>query len=184
MTRGAPTPMSCLPPSLVPTPPSPSWVGQQAWFVPVTEHTTASLLLLLAAATLHHPCTVMQVRHDPCCLYGRCLALIHHCLRVPAGAADAKQAAGLHPLMRARMMVRYAGIANSPVKAAFKVWCQRASHHPHTCCHLPEPPVHPTRAYKCTSDYTLPWPHPHPPTYACYCMFWCMLLPGNVNGYN
>ncbi|KAJ9513170.1 hypothetical protein QJQ45_029340 [Haematococcus lacustris] len=35
------------------------------------------------------------------------------------GSAQAKQAAGLHPLMVVRMLVKYAGIANSPVKAAF-----------------------------------------------------------------
>jgi hypothetical protein len=33
-----------------------------------------------------------------------------------AGTPEEKQAAGLHPYLHARMLVRYAGIANSPVK--------------------------------------------------------------------
>ncbi len=37
-----------------------------------------------------------------------------------AGTADEKQVEGLHPLMRVKVFVKYAGIANSPVKFAFK----------------------------------------------------------------
>ena len=37
-----------------------------------------------------------------------------------AGPAAAKQASGLQPMMVLKMYVRYGGIANSPVKAAFK----------------------------------------------------------------
>ncbi|MEW5302346.1 MAG: hypothetical protein WDW36_005143 [Sanguina aurantia] len=36
-----------------------------------------------------------------------------------AGTAEQRQAAGLHPLTSLRLTVRYGGIANSPVKAAF-----------------------------------------------------------------
>jgi hypothetical protein len=36
------------------------------------------------------------------------------------GTAEHKQQLGLHPLMRVKMLVRYNGIANSPVKYAFR----------------------------------------------------------------
>ncbi len=48
-----------------------------------------------------------------------CVCVCAHAI-ICAGSATAMQAAGLHPLMRTRMLVRYAGIANSPVKTAFR----------------------------------------------------------------
>lgn len=62
-------------------------------------------------------------------------ALLPRCLLLPPspGSASAMQAAGLNPLMSTTMMVKFAGIANCPVKAVFKAsaGCPCTSHAAH-----------------------------------------------------